>query len=204
MVDISHVSDKTFYDALEVSRAPLIASHSSVRALSAHARNMNDEMIKALAARGGVIQINYEVTYLSEEFRKAYDAEIGAVSDNDAKLLKECHGDDVCAQEAGKRQIVDAQAAGRLPHVSWEKIIEHIVHVVDLVGADHVGLGSDFDGANMPEGMDDCSYLPRITEALVRHGYSDADIRKILGGNMLRVMAAAERVAGKTQNVASR
>ena len=92
-----------------------------------------------------------------------------------------------------------AVAEGKLPHVSWEKIIEHIDHVVKLVGADHVGLGSDFDGANMPEGMEDCSKLPKITEALLRKGYSDDDIRKILGGNTLRVMAAAEQVSKEMQ-----
>jgi len=204
MVDISHVSDKSFYDALEVSRAPLIASHSSVRSISGHARNMSDDMIRALAAKGGVIQINYEVSYLSDEFRTAYEAQIGSVSGTDEKLLKECNGDDVCMEEASKRQVIAAQVAGRLPHVTWEKIVDHIAYVVKLVGADHVGLGSDFDGAIMPDGMDDCSYLPRITEALLRRGYSDADVRKVLGGNMLRVMAAAERVAQEMQGAASR
>ena len=160
-------------------------------------------MIRALAAKGGVIQVNYEVNYLSDEFRTAYETQIGSVAGNNEKLLKECNGDDVCMAEADKRQIMAAQAAGRLPHVSWEKIVEHIAYVVKLVGPDHVGLGSDFDGAIMPEGMDDCSYLPRITEALLRRGYSDADVRKILGGNMLRVMAAAERVAKEMHGTTS-
>lgn len=195
LVDISHVADKTFYDALEVSRAPLIASHSSVRALSGHPRNMSDDMIKALAAKGGVIQINYELNFLSDEFRQAYEAQFGKLSDKFDQLEKQCGDDDICMGTAVHREIVAAQAAGKLPRVSWEKIIEHIDHVVKLVGADHVGLGSDFDGADMPDGMEDCSQLPKITEALVRRGYSDADIRKILGGNLLRVMEQAERVA---------
>ena len=88
---------------------------------------------------------------------------------------------------------------GKLPHVSWEKIIEHIDHVVKLVGADHVGLGSDFDGADMPDGMEDCSKLPKITEALLRKGYSEEDIRKILGGNTLRVMERTEKVSRELQ-----
>jgi membrane dipeptidase len=92
-----------------------------------------------------------------------------------------------------------AVAEGKLPHVSWERIIDHIDHAVKLVGADHVGLGSDFDGANMPEGMDDCTHLPQITEALMRKGYSDEDIRKILGGNLLRVMEQTERVSRELQ-----
>ena len=93
------------------------------------------------------------------------------------------------------KYIEQLVAAGKLPHVSWELIVDHIDHFVKLVGADHVGLGSDFDGANMPEGMEDASTLPKITEALVRRGYSDADIRKILGGNTLRVMEQAEKVS---------
>ena len=139
MVDISHVSDKTFYDALAISKAPLIASHSSCRALCDHVRDMSDDMIKALAAKGGVIQINYE------------------------------------------------------------KSFDHIDHAVKLVGADHVGLGSDFDGADMPDGMEDCTHLPQITEALMRKGYADDDIRKILGGNLLRVMEQNERVSREMQ-----
>ena len=195
LIDISHVSDKTFYDALEVSKAPLIASHSSVRAISNHPRNMTDEMIKALAARGGVMQINYEQNYLSDEYRKAYAANAGDLTRADEQFKQECGDDFLCIGKAQKRQLEKLQAEGKLPRVSWEKIIEHIDHVVKLVGPDHVGLGSDFDGANMPDGMEDCSKLPKITEALVRKGYSDADIQKILGGNILRVLADSDRVA---------
>jgi membrane dipeptidase len=199
MVDISHVSDKTFYDALEVSKAPLMASHSSCRALCNHVRDMSDEMIKALAAKGGVIQINYERSFIDQAYKDAYDKISGGVVANFDAIAKSC-GDD---QECATRKITDAQKQlteeGKLPHVSWERIIEHIDHVAKLVGADHVGLGSDFDGATMPEGMEDCSKLPRITEALVRKGYSDDDIRKILGGNLLRVMEQTERVSREMQ-----
>jgi membrane dipeptidase len=203
LIDISHVSDKTFYDALEVSKAPLIASHSSARAISNHPRNMSDDMIKALAAKGGVIQINYEQNYLSDEYRRAYEANAGDVSKADEQFKKECGDDFVCIGTAQKRQLEKLQAEGKLPRVSWEKIIEHIDHVVKLVGPDHVGLGSDFDGADMPDGLEDCSKLPKITEALVRKGYSDADVQKILGGNILRVLADSARVASEltaTQN----
>ena len=195
LVDISHVSDKSFYDALEVSRAPLIASHSSVRAISAHPRNMTDDMIRALAAKGGVIQINYEQNYLSDEYRKAYTAEIEDVSTSADAVKKECADDYICATTMLKHRLDGLQSEGKIPHVSWERIIDHIDYVVKLVGADHVGLGSDFDGADMPDGLEDCSKLPKITEALVRKGYSDADIRKILGGNLLRVLEASQRVA---------
>src|ERR1700682_4465012 len=195
LVDISHVSDKTFYDALEISKVPLIASHSSVRAISNHPRNMSDEMIKALAAKGGVIQINYEQNYLSDEYRKAYAANAGDVSKADEQFKKECGDDFICIGKAQQQQLEKLQAEGKLPRVSWEKIIEHIDHVVKLVGPDHVGLGSDFDGADMPDGLKDCSQLPKITESLVRKGYSDADIQKLLGGNILRVLTESERVA---------
>jgi microsomal dipeptidase-like Zn-dependent dipeptidase len=195
LVDISHVSDKTFYDALETSRAPLIASHSSVRAISNNTRNMSDDMIRALAAKGGVIQIAYEQSFLSEEFRAAYAAAVGDLVANRAQARAECGDDDACLRSARKRQVDALQADGRVPHVSWEKVLEHIDYVVRLVGVDHVGLGSDFDGASMPDGLEDCSKLPKITEALVRRGYSDRDIRKILGGNLLRVLDAAQRVA---------
>jgi len=195
LVDISHVSDKTFYDALEVSKAPLIASHSSCRALCNHVRDMTDDMIKALAAKGGVIQINYEKSFIDQAYKDASDKLSGGVVALVDQLKKKCGDDEACIGKTMAEQEKQAIAEGKLPHVSWERIIDHIDHVVKLVGPDHVGLGSDFDGASMPEGMEDCSKLPKITEALLRKGYSEDDIRKILGGNTLRVMAAAEQVS---------
>ena len=199
LVDISHVSDKTFYDALEASRAPLIASHSSCRALCNHKRNMTDEMIRALAKKGGVIQINYNTGFLSQEYAEAYRRiadEIKAKDSEADKLYGENMAPVIRANERIRREFT---AAGKLPRVSWEKIVAHIDHVVKLVGVDYVGLGSDFDGATMPEGMEDCSKLERITEALLREGYSEADIRKILGENTLRVLEQAERVSREMQ-----
>jgi membrane dipeptidase len=199
MVDISHVSDKTFYDALEVSKAPLIASHSSCRALCNHVRDMSDDMIKALAAKGGVIQINYEKSFIDQAYKDASDKVSGGVVANFDQLKKACGDDPECFGRKMAEQEKQATAEGKLPHVSWERIVDHIDHVVKLVGPDHVGLGSDFDGASMPDGMEDCSKLPKITEALMRKGYSDDDIRKILGGNTLRVMEQVERVSKELQ-----
>src|SRR5258706_15459620 len=201
MVDISHVSDKTFYDALEVSKAPLIASHSSCRALCDHVRDMSDEMIKALAAKGGVIHINYEKSFIDQDYKNAYDKATGGAGVVGAlsQAIKECGDDQECTARAAIALERKMTEEGKLPHVSWERIVDHIDHAVKLVGAEHVGLGSDFDGASMPEGMEDCSKLPKITEALLRKGYSDHDIRTILGENTLRVMEQVERASHELQ-----
>ncbi len=194
MVDISHVSDKTFYDALEVSKAPLIASHSSCRAICDARRNMTDQMIKDLAAKGGVIQINYHVGFLSQEFLDA-DKNPEITKAIAAEVEKRCGDKEGCQLIEGDKVTREYMEQGKLPRVDWTKIIEHIDHAVKVGGAEHVGLGSDFDGANMPYGMEDASKLPQITEALLRKGYSEGDVRKILGENTLRVMAEVERVS---------
>jgi membrane dipeptidase len=198
MVDISHVSDKTFYDALAVSQAPLIASHSSCRALCNAPRNMTDDMIKALAAKGGVIQINYHVGFLSQEFRDASDSQKELMKAQDEQIKKDCGDNEACQIIEGERLTRQLVAEGKLPRVSWEKIVDHIDQAVKLAGADHVGLGSDFDGANMPFGMDDVTHLPQITDALLKKGYSPQDVQKILGGNTLRVMEQVEATARRT------
>jgi membrane dipeptidase len=195
MVDISHVSDKTFYDALEVSKAPLIASHSSCRAICDAPRNMSDQMMKDLAAKGGVIQINYHVGFLSQEFRDAEKANPELNKAISTEVMKRCGDNGACQLIEGDRITREYVAQGKLPRVEWTKIIEHIDHAVKVVGAEHVGLGSDFDGANMPYGMEDASKLPQITEALLRKGYSEGDIKKILGENTLRLMTEVERVS---------
>ena len=195
VVDISHVSDKTFNDALEVSKAPVMASHSSVRAIANHPRNMTDDMMRALARNGGVMMINYHAAFLSEEFRVASEKKSGNVVEAMAAMSKKCGGNEACTTLEGERIDHEAMAKGELPKVTWEKIVEHIDHAVKVAGADHVGLGSDFDGATMPLGMEDASKLPKLTDALLKKGYSEVDIQKILGGNILRVMEQVERVA---------
>src|SRR4051794_3519295 len=167
MVDISHVSDKTFWDALETSKAPLVASHSSMRAISGHPRNMTDDMVRALGAKGGVVMINYSIGFLSNE-----------------------------RYEAGQKNPPPAE----MPRVSWEKIVDHIDHAVKLVGATHVGLGSDFDGTAVPDGMDDVSRLPKITAALLAKGYSEQDVKNILGENILRLLDKVDQVGREIRN----
>jgi membrane dipeptidase len=197
MVDISHVADKTFYDALSITTAPVIASHSSCRAIANHPRNMTDDMLRALAKNGGVVMINYHAGFLSEEFRVASEKRSGTIVQAMEAMSKKCGGNEACSTLESERIDHAAMKKGELPMVTWEKVIEHIDHAVKVAGADHVGLGSDFDGATMPIGMEDASKLPKITEALLKKGYSEADVQKILGGNILRVMEQVERVAGR-------
>jgi membrane dipeptidase len=196
IVDISHVSDKTFYDALQVSQAPLFASHSSCRVLCDAPRNMTDQMMKDLAAKGGVVQINYHVGFLSQEFRNA-EKNDPKINEEIARQVKQrCNGDanEGCMLIEGDKITREFVAKGLLPRVDYTKIIEHIDHAVKVAGIDHVGLGSDFDGANMPYGMEDAAMLPKITEALLKKGFSASDVRKVLGENTLRVMSEVERV----------
>ena len=196
MVDISHVADKTFYDALETSKAPMIASHSSCRALCDAPRDMTDQMIRDLAVKGGVIQINYHVGFLSQEFRNAEKADPKINEAIAAEVEKRCGNDNEgCQLIEGDKITREYVAEGKLPKVDWTAIINHIDHAVKIAGVDHVGLGSDFDGANMPYGMEDASMLPKITDALLKKGYSESDVRKILGENTLRVMAEVQRVS---------
>ncbi len=195
IVDVSHVSDKTFYDVLATSKAPVFASHSSCRALCSAARNMTDDMIRDLAKHGGVIQINYHVGFLSQEFRDVEAAHPELEKEINAEIKKRCGDDESCSLVAGDQVVREYVQAGKLPRVDWTKIIEHIDHAVKIAGIDHVGLGSDFDGAMMPFGMEDASDLPQITEALLQKGYSDSDIRKILGENTLRLLREVQQTS---------
>jgi len=195
IVDVSHVSDKTFYDVLATSKAPVFASHSSCRALCNASRNMTDGMIRDLANHGGVIQINYHVGFLSQEFRDVEAAHPELQKEIDGEIKKRCGDDESCSMVAGEQIVREYVNAGKLPRVEWTKIIEHIDHAVKVAGIDHVGLGSDFDGAMMPFGMEDASHLPQITGALLQKGYSDSEIRKILGENTLRLLHEVQQAS---------
>jgi membrane dipeptidase len=195
IVDISHVSDKTFYDAIATSKAPVFASHSSCRAICNAARNMTDDMIRDLAKYGGVIQINYHVGFLSQEFRDYEKAHPEAEKEITEEVKKRCGDNEACKLTTGDQVVRDFMQAGKLPKVNWTVIIDHIDHAVKIAGVDHVGLGSDFDGAVMPLGMQDVTHIPQITDALLKKGYSESDIRKILGENTLRVLSQVEQVS---------
>jgi membrane dipeptidase len=196
LVDISHVSDKTFYDAVEVSKAPVIASHSSARALAGAKRNMTDDMLRALAKNGGMVMTNFYPAFLSDEVAAAGKARDETLKAEIASIKVSDPSEGPQYQEA-MRKLLEAHP---LPKISWTLIVDHIDHMVKVAGIDHVGIGSDFDGIpEVPEGMEDVSKLPAIPAELKRRGYSDGDIRKIMGGNFMRVFAEAERVAKELQ-----
>ena len=192
IVDVSHISDKAFQDVLEVSRAPVLASHSSCRALCDAPRNLSDEMLEALAAKAGLVQINFHMGFISPHFREAEKAQPELGRQIEGEVSRRCGENMACRLLESDRIIRTLVGEGKLPRVEWTKIVRHIDHAVKIAGIDHVGLGSDFDGAEMPYGMEDASRLPRITDALLRKGYSEGDVQKILGGNMLRLMQDVE------------
>jgi len=196
MVDISHVSDKTFYDAVAVSKAPVIASHSSARALADVPRNMTDDMLIALAKNGGVAEVNFYPVFLSNEAAKANAARNEKLKPAIAELKAKDPSEGPAYQE-GVKKLMDENP---LPPVPYTVIVDHIDHMVKVAGIDHVGIGSDFDGiGSTPTGMEDVSKLPAIREELKRRGYSETDIRKIMGENFMRVFAEVEGVAKEMQ-----
>jgi membrane dipeptidase len=202
VVDVSHVSDKAFDDALAASRAPVFASHSCCRAICDSPRNLSDDRIGALAAKGGVMQINFHVGFLSQKFRDREKARPDLQEKIAVETKDRCGENEACKLLESDKIIRELVAQGKLPRVEWTEIVDHIDHAVKIAGAEHVGLGSDFDGAIMPHGMEDASRLPQITEALLRRRYSETAIRKILGGNTLRLLqdveSAAEPMKGMT------
>ncbi|HEV2522520.1 MAG TPA: dipeptidase [Candidatus Acidoferrales bacterium] len=197
LVDVSHVSDATFYDVLQTSQAPVIASHSCCRALCGVPRNLDDEMIQRLAAAGGMIHITFHRPFLSKEFADARETLAAERAELEKDAKRKFGLNEARKLIEGQRWGRQATLEGKLPAVSWEKIIDHIDHAVRLAGADHVGLGSDFDGAFMPDGLEDAAKYSKITEGLLRRGHGEADIRGILGENTLRVMAEAQRASGQ-------
>jgi membrane dipeptidase len=196
MVDISHVSDAAFFQVLEISRVPVIASHSSARFFTpGWERNMSDEMIKALAAKGGVIMINFGSSFLTEEARQWYDRMSEA-----RKSYLSRNGFDEHGSEAEVFQQ-DYRAAHPFPYANLDDLVAHFTHVIRLVGVAYVGIGSDFDGVgdSLPEGMKDVSFYPALVEKLLAKGHTAADIEAILGGNLLRVWRAVEDYAAASR-----
>jgi membrane dipeptidase len=200
MVDISHVADKTFWDTITTTKAPVIASHSSARALVDAPRNMTDDMLKAVAKNGGVVQVNFFNGFDDEDFWKALEAQ---KKDVDAATQK--YIDQMKAQGKTPTYIdidrIDREWMAKIPRPPLKSLIDHIDHIVKVAGVDHVGLGSDFDGVSgaTPQGIDSAADLPKITQALLDRGYTAEGIHKILGGNLLRVFREVERVSRHMQ-----
>ena len=183
MVDISHVSDKTFYDAIEVSTKPVIASHSSCRALTDVPRNMTDDMLRALAKNGGVVGINFAPGFVNQDDARDEMAAIADMAARESPLSGRALDD--YAREEHFRDFAPSKKKVR---ATLEDVAAHIDHAVKAAGIDHVGIGSDFDGIQgAPRGLEDVSHMPALTAALLKRGYAAADIRKIMGGNFLRV-----------------
>ncbi|HKO99463.1 MAG TPA: dipeptidase [Pyrinomonadaceae bacterium] len=190
MVDVSHVSDPTFWDIVNTSTKPVIATHSGCRAIANVPRNLTDEMIQALAKTGGVVNVIFYPEHIEpgwSEKKKRVDAEIAPM----VQRASEAENGDVAHKKLARDEVRRREYAKRLPPVSVTRLVDHIDHVVKLAGIDHVGIGSDFDGVQATlSDLADISKLPALTKELLRRGYTQSDIEKILGGNMLRVMEA--------------
>ena len=197
LVDISHVADSTFYDVIATTKAPVIASHSSSRALADVPRNMTDAMLIALAKNGGVAMVNFYPVFLSADVAKASKERDERLKSSITEL-KAKYPNEGPEYQAAAKKLNDLNP---LPKVPMTAIADHIDHMVHVAGIDHVGLGSDFDGiGETPSGMEDVSKLPSLRDELKRRKYSDADVRKIMGGNFMRVFAEAEKVARELQS----
>jgi membrane dipeptidase len=203
IVDISHVSDATFYQALLISQAPVIASHSSSRELTNQPRNMTDDMLRAMANNGGVVMVNFYSAFIDENYRKASsDPEKVKQRDAEVEAYKKAHphpdGSPVTYDETA---AIEKKWAAQFPRPPLKSLIDHIDHIAKVAGIDHVGLGSDFDGVtSLPEGIDSAADLPKITQALYQRGYTREQVLKILGGNFLRVMREVEATARHLQS----
>jgi membrane dipeptidase len=183
LVDVSHVSDKTFYDAIEVSTKPVIVSHSSSRAISDIPRNVTDDMLRALARNGGVIGINFGEGFISPKDIAKLKADINNLSSGPPNLTGKPL-DDYANEE--ERKDLAAMHAGQ---ATIPEVADHVDHMVKIAGIDHIGIGSDFDGiTSPPKGLEDISKMPYLVLELLKRGYSEPDIKKILGGNYLRVI----------------
>ena len=195
MVDVSHASDKTFQDVLEISTAPVIASHSNARALTQARRNMTDEQLRALAEHGGVAMVNFFPAFVDNAWNKAWDQTRPERKAQHEKVAKPY-------RETGKRlpyfvsNAVDREFAARMQRPPFESLIAHFDHMLRVAGTEHVGIGTDFDGIpGLPEGIDSAADLPRIADALGRKGYGSDEIANVLGGNVMRVFGEAARSA---------
>jgi membrane dipeptidase len=193
MIDVSHVSDKTFWDIINTSTKPIIATHSGCRAIANVPRNLTDEMIQALAKSGGVVNVIFYPEHIEPGWsarKQKVDAEIASL----VQQASNAETGSVVRKKMARDRVRQEEYAKRLPPVSVSRLVDHVDHIVKLVGIEHVGIGSDFDGVQATlSDLKDVSELPNLTKELLRRGYSEDDVQKILGGNMLRVMEAVQK-----------
>lgn len=195
MADLSHASDQAFYDAIEVSRAPILNTHAACRSLANHPRNLTDDMLKALARNGGVLGVAYYSGMLDDAHRARF-AELAGIGKQRGEARKQFAGDRKrLSEELWKLNLAEVKQIGQPP---LSRLVDHIEHAAKVAGVDHVGVGSDFDsiGLKLPEGLEHIGKTPNLVAALKQRGFSDADAGKIMGGNMLRAMQRAEAAAG--------
>jgi membrane dipeptidase len=193
LVDLSHVNDQTMSDALHLSRAPIIFSHSSARAIAHHARNVPDSILKLVPANGGVVMVNFNPGFVSEAVRVYEDS-----MNSWGRALRAAGADSATRADSMRAWV------SRAPHATLAQVADHIDHIRRVAGADYVGVGSDFDGIDeVPQGLEDVSKFPDLIGELLRRGWSEADVKKVAGLNVLRVMRTAERVARELQGRAA-
>ena len=195
LIDVSHISDDSFWDVLKYSKVPVAATHSCCRALAGHPRNMTDDMIRALADAGGVIQINFYPLFIDDDFAKVL---------NESGIEERHEGVEAqfiaCPSDPQKRAAWNAvqDELMALPRPSYKRVVDHIDHAVSIAGIDHVGIGSDFDGIEVtPDGLEDISFMPLIFDEMRSRGYSEEDIEKVAGGNFLRLLRHVSLSSGE-------
>ena len=196
VIDVSHASDRTLADVLARSKSPVLASHSSARALCDSPRNLTDAQLRAIAATGGAVMVNFYSAFIDEDFREAFIAQKPERDEAHARLAEKWARNSHAPTPYHVSNAIDREFAARIPRPPFESLMAHFDHIIRIAGIDHVGIGTDFDGISaLPQGIDSAADLPKVTAALLARGHSHDDVRKVVGGNLLRVFRAVQSAA---------